>query len=69
MSDSHVSATADGSCGEENFRDKVSDLVDKGKTEEAIKLADGRIKATPTTKMDIGIKVYLTIWKRNGSLL
>ena len=38
---------ADNSCDEESFKDKASDLVDEGKTEEAIKLASARILSHP----------------------
>lgn len=41
------SSLTNSPCGEENFSDKVSNLVDEGKTEEAIKLADDRIKSHP----------------------
>jgi tetratricopeptide (TPR) repeat protein len=41
------SSLADNSCDEKSFRDKVSNLVDEGKLEEAIKLANERIKSYP----------------------
>ncbi|MEQ1739842.1 MAG: hypothetical protein ABL884_08045, partial [Methyloglobulus sp.] len=41
------SSFADNSCDEKSFRDKVSDLVDEGKLEDAVKLANERIKSHP----------------------
>lgn len=35
------------SCDDENFRDKVSSLVDEGKLDEVVKLSDERIKTHP----------------------
>lgn len=41
------SSFTDGSCEDEDFRDKVSSLVDKGKLEDAIKLASERTNGYP----------------------
>lgn len=38
---------AESSCQEENFRDKASNLIDEGKTQEAIKLASEQISTHP----------------------
>ena len=38
---------SESSCLEESFRDKASNLIDQGKTKEAIKLADEQIKTHP----------------------
>lgn len=47
MSNIAQSSFADSSCNDESFRDKVSGLVDKGKTDDAFKLANERIKSHP----------------------
>lgn len=38
---------ASSSCNEDNFRDKVSSLVDEGKLDDAISLANERMKSHP----------------------
>lgn len=40
-------AEESGSCGEESFRDKISGLIDEGKTEDAVRLAEARIETHP----------------------